>query len=602
MTDTPKPAAGPPGPRPPNEPPIAPPVAPPMASSIVPPHDRPGPNPAMPPLVHRRPRPSLVWLVPVLAAVIGLSLLVNTWLSAGPVITITFLTAAGLEAGKTPVRYKDVTVGSVSSIALSDDGSHVVATVNLVKSATNLTRDDTRFWVVRPRIGAGGVSGVDTLLSGAYIAVDVGESEAYSKTFTGLETPPTVIGGMPGTSFVLRATNMGSLDINSPVYYRRIQVGRLASYQIDPSGKAINIQVFIDSPYDRFVTTDTRFWNASGVDVSLGSDGLRLRAQSVATLISGGIAFDLPAGSNEPVAAENTEFKMADNEGEAMASPDGPAMHFQLRFSQALRGLSVGAPVQFMGLDFGRVTAISLDYDEATQRFPTVVDINVYPQRLGSVVQKLPRPAGISESESQVRMLETMVDQGLRAQARSGNLLTGQLFISLDFAPHAPKVAYDARARPLTLPTISGDFDQMQEQIASIVAKIERIPLDTIGRNLDSSLANLERTLRQINGQVLPQSTRTLQEMQQTINAARKAVEAVEQTLATARQGLLADDSSLQQGLGQTLQDTQRAMRSLRTLTDQLGRNPESLLRGLPAPAAPPPLTAPSAPAQESRR
>ena len=542
---------------------------------------------------HRRPRPSLVWLVPVLAALIGLSMLINSWLSAGPVITISFLTAAGLEAGKTPVRYKDVTVGSVSSIALSDDGSHVVATVALVKSAANLTRDDTRFWVVRPRIGAGGVSGVDTLLSGAYIAVDVGDSPTYSKSFTGLETPPTVIGGMPGKSFVLRASDMGSLDIGSPVYYRRIQVGRLASYQLDPSGQAINIQVFIDAPYDQFVTTDTRFWNASGVDVSLGSDGLRLRAQSVATLISGGIAFDLPAGSKQPVAAENAEFKMADSEGAAMASPDGPAMHFQLRFSQALRGLSVGAPVQFMGVDFGRVTAVSLDYDQETHRFPSVVDINVYPQRLGSVVNKLPRPDGLSEGEWQIRMLENMVDQGLRAQARSGNLLTGQLFISLDFAPHAPKVAYDARSRPLTLPTISGDFDQMQEQIASIVAKIERIPLDSIGRHLDTSLATLERTLRQLNGSVLPRTGQTLQEMQRTIASARTAVEAVEQTLETTRKGLLADDSTLQQGLGQTLQDTQRAMRSLRTLTDMLGRHPESLLRGLPAP---------STPAQEPRK
>ena len=533
--------------------------------------------------------PSVVWLVPMLAAVIGLSMLVNHWMSAGPVITLAFQTAAGLEAGKTPVRYKDVTVGSVRTISLSGDGSHVVATVELTKSATNLTREDSRFWVVRPRIGSAGISGVDTLLSGAYIAVDVGTADAYARSFTGLETPPTVIGGMPGKTFILKAEDMGSLDINSPVYYRRIQVGRLASYELDPSGRMINIQVFIDAPYDQFVTADTRFWNASGLDVALGAEGFRLRAQSVATLVSGGIAFDLPRGSQSPVAAENAEFPLANDQDQAMASPDGPGLPFELRFSQSLRGLSVGATVQFQGIDFGRVVSVSLDYDPETHRFPTVVGIVVYPQRLGTVVGKLPRPEGLSDTQWQARLLQTMVDEGLRAQARSGNLLTGQLYISLDFAPNAPKVAFDPDARPLTLPTISGDFDEMQGQIASIVGKIERIPLDSIGRHLDASLANLDRTLRQVNGQVLPQTTATLAELQQSIDSARKAITAAEMTLSSARKDLLAGDSSLQQGLGQTLQDTQRAMRSLRSLTDLLGRHPDALLRGLPAPTAPQP-------------
>lgn len=579
--------------------PTTPPAASPVVSSAAPPavSSTVSSQPGALRVERRRSHPSLVWLVPVLAALIGLAMLVNSWLSAGPVITITFQTAAGLEAGKTPVRYKDVTVGSVTSIELSSDGSHVVATVALVKNAENLTHENTRFWVVRPRIGAGGISGVDTLLSGAYITVDVGDAPNYAKSFTGLETPPTVIGGMPGKSFVLRASDMGSLDIGTPVYYRRIQVGRLASYLFDPSGQVINIQVFIDAPYDKFVTTDTRFWNASGVDVSLGSEGLRLRTQSVATLVAGGIAFDIPNGSKDPEAAENTAFTMADSQDAAMASPDGPGQHFLLSFSQALRGLSVGAPVQFMGVDFGKVVSVSLDYDEESHRFPTVVGIMVFPQRLGTVINKLTRPAGISDAKWQGQLLQSMVDQGLRAQARSGNLLTGQLYITLDFAPNAPKVAFDPEARPLTLPTISGDFDQMQEQIASIIAKIERIPLDSIGRNLDATLGNLERTLRQVNGRVLPQTTETLADLRKTVAAATRTIEAAQKTLQAAETGLLADDSSMQQGLSQTLQDTQRAMRSLRTLTDLLGRHPEALLRGLPSsasPAPPPPAALPS--------
>ncbi|ELY2785164.1 MlaD family protein [Klebsiella pneumoniae] len=529
-------------------------------------------QPGNPAVSRRRWRISLVWLVPAIAALVGLSMLAHTWLSAGPEITIAFRTAAGLEAGKTPVKYKDVTVGTVTAIALSDDGSHVVATVSLTRSAESLTRSDTRFWVVRPRIGTGGISGIDTLLSGAYIAADAGSEQASSKVFTGLETPPTVIGGMPGKSFVLHTEDLGSLDVGSPVYYRRIQVGRVASYKLDDDGNHVSLQVFIDKPYDSFVTTDTRFWNASGVDVSLGADGLKLKTQSVATIVAGGIAFAASARGKVHIeqAPENTQFILAPDQASAMAEPDGPEQFVQLRFDQSLRGLSLGAPVQFSGVDLGKVVSINLDYDPSTFRFPTTVGIVVYPQRLGRLLDKLP---GTNTDQQAAQFLRELVEHGLRAQARSGNLLTGQLYVSLEFVPNAPKRTIDVSARPLSVPTISGSFDQLQGQVASIVGKIEKMPLDSIGRNLDSTLAELDKTLKQVNSQTLPQTTRTLLQAQQAFGAA---------------QGVLAEDAPLQQNLGQTLQEVQRVSRSLRVLTDMLGRHPESLLRGRPDSPSPP--------------
>ena len=520
-------------------------------------------KPDYPPVTRRRSRASLIWLVPIIALLIGVSMLVQAWLSAGPEITIAFRTAAGLEAGKTPVKYKDVTVGAVSAIQLSEDGSHVVATISLVKSALSLTRKDTRFWVVRPRIGMSGISGVDTLLSGAYIAVDTGTAGESNKHFAGLESPPTVIGGTPGQSFDLVTEDLGSLDIGSPVYFRRIQVGRVASYQLDGDGKAITVQVFIDAPYDQFVNADTRFWNASGVDVSLGADGFNLKTESMATLVAGGIAFATPERKAEAGPAQ-ASYHLAKDQASAMRPPDGPAQYIQLRFAQSLRGLSVGAPVQFAGVDLGHVVSTSLDYDETNRRFPTVVGIVVYPQRLGRVLDKLPKLDGDAQKQA-AQLLGVMVEQGLRAQARSGNLLTGQLYVSLDFAPNAPKVPYDIAARPLTVPTINGSFDQLQEQLASIVGKIDKMPLDSIGRNLDTTLAELNHTLKQVNGQVLPETSRTLRQAQQTFSTARD---------------ILSEDAPLQQNLGQTLQEVQRTARSLRTLTDLLGRQPESLLRG----------------------
>ncbi|WP_087746861.1 MULTISPECIES: PqiB family protein [unclassified Acidovorax] len=551
------------------------------------------PSPATPTIQQRTMRPSLVWLVPAVAALIGVSMLVHAWMSAGPEITITFRTAAGLEAGKTPVKYKDVTVGTVTAIRLSDDDSHVVATVALDKSAERLTRQDTRFWVVRPRIGTGGISGIDTLLSGAYISADAGSKQESATDFAGLETPPTIVGGAAGKSFTLLVDDLGSLDVGSPIYYRRIPVGRVASYQLDPAGKHVRLLVFVDAPYDAFVTTDTRFWNASGVDLSISADGLKLKTQSVATIVAGGLAFATPAYRDAPAAAENTEFTVSKDQAEAMAPPDGPAQFIQLRFRQPLRGLSTGAPVQFAGVDLGRVVSISVDYDADAHRFPTIVGVLIYPQRLGRVLDKLPKRETDSPDETSARLLQGMVDNGLRAQARSGNLLTGQLYIALDFVPNAPKVAFDASARPISIPTIDGSFDKMQEQLANIITKVEKMPLDSIGRNLDASLSGLNQTLTQVNTQMLPETTRTLQRLQQMAQEFQQTAQSV-QGLTQSAQGLTAEDGPLQQNLEQTLLETQRAARSLRTLTDLLGRNPDSLLRGRPS--DPPPAPGASSP------
>lgn len=525
----------------------------------------------------RKWRLSLVWLVPMIAALVGLSMLVQTWMTEGPVINITFRTAAGLEEGKTLVKYKDVNVGTVTAIGLSEDGSGVVATVSLDKDAASLARQDARFWVVRPRIGIDGVSGVDTLLSGAYIGVDRGQSTEPEKEFTGLESPPTVIGDTPGRSFILHTEDLGSLDVGSPVYYRRIQVGRVASYQLGEDGKAVALRLFINAPYDRFVTTVTRFWNASGVDVSLGADGFKLQTQSIATILAGGVSFGAALGlTGEPAAADAT-FELAKDQQAALAPPDGPSQTAYLVFEQSLRGLAIGAPVQFDGMDLGKVVSIKPDYDPVRRRFQSQVGIVFYPRRLDEIMEKMPT-AGGTEEDRLVHMLQEMVDHGLRAQARTGNLLTGQLYIALDFIPNTPKVAFDAQRRPLTLPTVSDSFDQLQERVASIVGKIDKMPLDSMARNLDASFANLNKALLQVNSHVLPQATQTLRQTQQAIGAAH---------------GMLAEDATLRQSLGQTLQEIQRAARSVRTLTDLLSRYPEAMVQGRPKNAT---FEAPGAP------
>lgn len=515
----------------------------------------------------RRFNASLIWLIPALAALVGLSLVINNWLQAGPQITISFQSAEGLEAGKTPVKYKNVVIGRVNKIHLSGDRSHVLVNVALEKSAEGFATRDTRFWVVRPRIGLGGVSGIDTLLSGAFIGADVGDSTEYEDEFKGLELPPAVNHGAPGRSFVLHSDDLGSLDIGSPVYYRRIQVGRVASYELDQDGKGVSLHIFVDGPNDKFVTRSSRFWNASGVDVSIGANGLKLNTQSLATVLAGGVAFQDPPGPHDSTPApEDSTYTLFGDQAAAMAPPDGTPRYIRMRFEQSVRGLAVDAPVEFLGINIGRVVSVRLDYDERTQRFPVLVGAVIYPQRLGAAYDKLEALAKAhGENADLPQLMGRLVEHGLRAQARTGNLLTGQLYVALDFIPKTPKVAFDPAAKPLTIPTVPGSFDKLQEQMAGIVDKLAKVPFDSIGQNLDRSLAGLDRTLKQVNGQTLPALGDTLHGVQRTMGTANEA---------------LAGDSPLQQNLGATLEQLQRMARSLRVLTDYLGGHPDALIRG----------------------
>ncbi|CAM5598039.1 Mammalian cell entry protein OS=Rhodanobacter lindaniclasticus OX=75310 GN=B1991_00850 PE=4 SV=1 [Rhodanobacter lindaniclasticus] len=348
-------------------------------------HRPPAPDALPRPVVEkRRFTESLIWLVPALAALVGLSLVIHNWMQTGPQIVISLQSAEGLDAGKTPVKYKNVVIGRVKKIRLSPDRTHVLVSVALEKSAEGFATRGTRYWVVRPRIGLGGVSGIDTLFSGAFMGADVGESDERQEDFDGLEAPPAVRHGELGRSFVLHSDDLGSLDVGSPVYYRRLPVGRVASYTLDKDGKGVSLHLFIDGPNDRFVTKSSRFWNASGVDLSVGAKGLKLNTQSMAAVLAGGVAFqDRPGPHDTTPAPEDADFKLFNDRATAMAPPDGEPHYIRMRFEQSVRGLVADAPVEFLGINIGKVVSVRLDYDEKKQKFPVLVGAVVY--RSGSV-------------------------------------------------------------------------------------------------------------------------------------------------------------------------------------------------------------------------
>jgi len=528
------------------------------------------PQPAAPDIRRRRWSANLIWLVPIAAALVGLSMVVHTWRSQGPTIDISFQTAEGLEAGKTQVKYKDVVIGLVGAITLAEDRSHIVVQVKLDHDARSFASADSRFWVVRPRIGASGVSGIGTLLSGSYIAADTRGEPTPRKTFVGLELPPAVISGSLGRRFSLHARDIGSLDVGSPVYYRRVQVGRLISYALDADGDAMRAEVFVDAPYDRLVTAAARFWNASGVDLRLDASGLRLNTQSLATVIAGGIAFQpVPGSSDRSPSPEGSDFELFDDKESAMAPPNGEPTYLRMRFEQSLRGLNVGAPLDFHGVVVGKVVSIDLDYDPAQQSFPLIVGAVIYPLRFGRAHEKIVQQTPSDTPEARLaHLVKPLVARGLRAQARTGSLLTGQLYVALDFFPQASHVAFDDAERPIVLPTTSGSFDRLQEQLAGVVEKIDRIPFESIGRHLDKTLVTLDTAVERVDREVLPQFGATLSTAQGTLSAARQT---------------LSDDSPLMGNADEALLELGRMAQSLRELAEGLDRHPESVLRGVPA-------------------
>ena len=518
---------------------------------------------------------SLVWIVPIVAVLVGISLVVHNVVQQGPSITLNFKTGSGLTANKTEVKYRNVVIGQVTDVALSDDQKSVNATIKLAKQAESFTREDSKFWVVRPRIGAGGVSGIDTLLSGDYIGADIGQSETRAKAFKGLENPPPITYGEPGKRFTLHTENLGSLDIGSPIYYRKIPVGQVAAYKLDADGKGVNLEVFVHAPNDVYVTENTRFWNASGIDLSVGANGFALKTESLSSMLVGGIAFLAPPYSpNDKPAGEDRIFELFDNQQSALAPPNGQGQYMSLRFDQALRGLKVGAPVEFLGVEFGKVVSINLDFDEKKRSFPVNVGIVIYPQLLGQAHTKLLKVMNHDPSDEAggVRLIGTFIENGLRAQARSGNLLTGQLYIALDFYPKAEKVAFDPSLRPVSIPTIPGNLEQLQEKLEGIVNKINQLPIERIAGNLDSNLVELRKGLTQFNTKTLPGVQNTLSDVSKTLQSASST---------------LAEDSPQREQLTQTLDELGRMSRSLRELSDYLGRHPESLIRGRPDNAAP---------------
>ena len=515
---------------------------------------------------------SLVWLVPAVAIAVAASMLVRTVFLTGPRIEVEFASADGVEAGKTEVRYKEVVIGKVTSVSLRDDRKRVMVGVQLDRSAASFAVEDTTFWVVRPRIGTAGVSGLGTLFSGAYIATDSGVSNSSRSEFAGLEAPPLVLRGEPGSIFVLKADDLGSLDVGSPVYHRRTHVGRVVGYTLDSERDELSVKMFIEAPFQKLVTRQSHFWNASGIDLTINANGLTLNTQTLASVLAGGLAFENPPGVKPgPPAPENTVFTLYDDRRSALAPPDGTVVPMRMVFEQSVRGLSEGAAIDLLGIEIGKVRSVALQYDAQRKRYPAEVLADVYPLRLGGLRNALlAETAGADDAE----VMRRLIGNGLRAQLRTGNLLTGQLYVALDFIPSTSRTLPSGVAGVVTIPTSPGTLSEIQPQIADIVSKVSKIPFDEIGQDLRKTLAGANAAI----GQLTPEAQRALAEVQRTLTKAQGSLDSVDRNV-------IDPNAPVQRNVEETMVELQRTAKALRVLADYLQQHPESLLRGKPADA-----------------
>lgn len=492
-------------------------------------------------VVDTRRRPSIVWLIPLVAALAGGFVAWRAYSERGPEITIRFETAEGLEAGKTKVRYKDVEVGLVEEVRLADDLSRVVCRARMVPGADAFLREGTRFWVVRPRVAGGQVTGLGTLFGGAHVALDPVREGRPAHSFQGLAAPPVVTTDEPGRHFELRSHRAGAVAVGTPVFFRRIQVGGVVASELDPSGDFVSIRIFVAAPHDERVRAGTRFWNASGIDFELNADGVTVDTESLVSILIGGIAFDTPEREGDDRADEDAVFPLYESRAATRREIYTDKVQWLLHFDQSVRGLVAGSPVEFRGIRVGEVRDVRLEADPRQQELRIAVLIEIEPGRIGQLHL---------DAQQRRAAVDRLVAEGLRAQLRSGNLITGQLTVALDMHPGAAPARIAWQEPVPVFPTIPTTLEEITENVASLVERLEKVPIDRIAADLGASLV-----------------------------AARASLEQAERTLATT-QALVASDSMLNQELQRTLQELTDAARSLGLAAEQIEREPNSLLFG----------------------
>lgn len=518
-------------------------------------------------------RLSPIWIIPVVALLIGAWLVFDNYRSRGPQITLTMRNAEGIEAGSTLIKTRNVEVGRVEQVRLSDDQSSAVITARMTPDSEAMLVEDSRFWVIKPRIGREGISGLGTVLSGAFIQLEPGTSEREARQFEVSEQPPVAPPGAEGLRINLISQLGSSLSVGDPVTYQGFTVGRVEKADFDPQTRRMQHRVFIESPYDGLVTDSARFWSASGIDVRLDSEGFRVNFDSVESLIGGGVTFgvpdDIPPGDQvEPDAT----FTLYVDEDSARQGTFNRYLEYVMLVDDTVRGLGRGAPVEFRGVRIGTVAAVPWNFTatqpDTRERFAIPVLIRIEPQRLGIDRSEL-------DLEDWQGRFARFFDLGLRASLKNGNLLTGAMFVDLNFQRDlAGEYEEERFAERTVFPTTSGGFAQIESQVTELLAKLNGLEIEPLLDGLDRNLVASEAMLTEV--RELTDSVSTLlddpgtRELPSTLNTTLIELSATLQGISP--------QSRAYREFSTTLQQLERLLRDLQPTARTLRDNPRALL------------------------
>jgi len=511
-----------------------------------------------------------VWVVPIVAAGLVIWLGWRSLADRGPMITIAFKAAEGLQAGQTKIQHRDVDVGTVQSVELTPDMSRVIVHARMTRQAAPYLNEKTRFYVVAPHVGIGGISGLSTIVSGSYIEMYPGKDGDSKRHFVALDEPPIILPDTPGRSFTLETPDLGSLSRGSPISYNGVSVGEVEGYTLAPDGTHVTVTAFIRAPWDDLVHPETRFWNAGGVDLTAGAQGIRVRATSWQQLLSGGVAFETPLSvlTAKP-SEEGASFRLYENRQHALRTPRGPEVVYVADFDGNQRGVQPGISVELAGNEVGEVQEAHLKYDDHRHKLLTHVTFAIDPERMR--IENLKGPGGDDPRAAVRDSLKMLVAHGLRAQVVSLSFLTGQKSIALDMTPNAAPAQITQVGQNLEFPTTpSGDLTEVLQSLRSVLQNIDRA---TSGPQLGHALQELDQTLTHLD----KLSQEVEPDIASLIKSLRETADAAQGTLATV-QTLLGSSSNTD--LPKLMRELSDAARSVRVLADYLDRHPESLLRG----------------------
>jgi paraquat-inducible protein B len=507
---------------------------------------------------------SAIWIVPVIALIIGIWMLYQYETSKGKEVKIVLPSASGIEVGKTQIKLRDVQVGVVTDVKLSDDYSHIVLTANINKDSERMLREDTLFWIVKPRIGTEGISGLETILSGAYIQLQPGSSSTPRDNFQMLDIPPVAPPDAKGLRVVLSHKKAGKLSVGDPVIYQGFTVGRVEKVSFDIKKEKALYQLFIFQPYDELVRDSTHFWIESGMDIDLNTQGFNIHLGSLESLISGGVSFSVPKGmkSGETVTEQMKQFRLFNSAKDVNESRYIRNIEYVMLFDGSIRGLNEGAPIEYRGIRIGTVEKVPFSQPIMSNDFhadSVPVLIRIEPNRLFE-------SSGNFATDQLKNKIKIGFENGLSGRLKTGNFLTGALFVDIGFEElkepyvHRKSKGYDV------FPTRRGAQDEIQKQVMSIVSKLDK----TLASS-EKVMSDLEKLIARDDTQQLPsQLVISLQKVQDTLDS-------------------ISEGSPVYQNLNDALAEFEKVMRELQPLIKKVNDKPNSLVFGDDAPSDPTP-------------